>query len=312
MEGGYTTNVCDICGKTEILEGAGALGHAFTSFVSDGNATCTEDGTKTAQCDRCGRAHTVTDPGSALGHCYDGGLIIQFPGCLTEGIMTYRCELCGDAYDEVLAAVGHQYDTSFMVPPACEETGYTVYSCTGCGDTFAEHDTPATGHLYDQGWCLYCGALEPGYARYTCSIQSFGDPEEPIYLELIPVGSPQAAYSYRLVDNTGEHHLNGIIPGDYTLAIHKKNHVSRYFTVSIQAGENHEDQPWKICLLGDVSGDGRVNVGDVAQLYSHIRKTNLITDEYALACADVTGDGRLNVGDTATLYSHVKNTKKLY
>ena len=121
-----------------------------------------------------------------------------------------------------------------------------------------------------------------------------------------------AAYGSMVHGNTGGFEFIGVVPGEYTLAIHKKNHVTRYFTVSLQAGDNREVQSLKIYLLGDVSGDGRVNVGDVAQLYGHIRKTNLLTDEYALACADVTGDGRLNVGDTATLYSHVKNTKKLY
>jgi hypothetical protein len=45
-----------------------ALGHSFTNYVSDGNATCTEDGTKTAKCDRCDVTDTIADPDSALGH----------------------------------------------------------------------------------------------------------------------------------------------------------------------------------------------------------------------------------------------------
>jgi hypothetical protein len=113
-------------------------------------------------------------------------------------------------------------------------------------------------------------------------------------------------------NGTANFRFVGVVPGDYTLVIQKKNHVTRSFSVSIQVGEENPVQTWKICLLGDVSGDGRVNVGDVAQLYSHIRKTSIITDAYALACADVTGDGRWNVGDTATLYAHIRNTKKLY
>ena len=39
-----------------------ALGHSFTNYVSDGNATCTADGTKTAKCDRgCGATDTIPD-----------------------------------------------------------------------------------------------------------------------------------------------------------------------------------------------------------------------------------------------------------
>ena len=42
------------------------LGHSFTSYVSNNDATYTEDGTKTAKCDRCSATDTVVDKGSAL------------------------------------------------------------------------------------------------------------------------------------------------------------------------------------------------------------------------------------------------------
>lgn len=42
--------------------------HSYTHYKSDGNATCTADGTKTAQCDNCTQQDTVTDVGSVLGH----------------------------------------------------------------------------------------------------------------------------------------------------------------------------------------------------------------------------------------------------
>lgn len=44
------------------------LGHLFTNYVSNGDATSTEDGTKTAVCDRegCTATETVTDSGTRL------------------------------------------------------------------------------------------------------------------------------------------------------------------------------------------------------------------------------------------------------
>ena len=59
---------------------------------------------------------------------------------------------------------------------------------------------------------------------------------------------------------------------------------------------------------GDINGDGKVNVGDVSRLYSHVRGVRLITDEDALRRADVTGDGKLNIGDTAGVYSMIRTT----
>ena len=50
--------------ETEVIE---AIGHSFTDYISDGNATIESDGTKTAHCDNgCGAIDTVVDQGSQL------------------------------------------------------------------------------------------------------------------------------------------------------------------------------------------------------------------------------------------------------
>ncbi len=45
------------------------LGHKLEDPISDNNATCTEDGTKSKRCS-CGYFETIADPGSKLGHTY--------------------------------------------------------------------------------------------------------------------------------------------------------------------------------------------------------------------------------------------------
>ncbi|MCM1382849.1 MAG: leucine-rich repeat domain-containing protein, partial [Muribaculaceae bacterium] len=61
--------VCEICGA----EYGEPNGHNFTDYVSDGNATCTVDGTKTAKCDNCEETDTVTDAGSKKEHNFSNG-----------------------------------------------------------------------------------------------------------------------------------------------------------------------------------------------------------------------------------------------
>ena len=56
--------VCKICGYSEI----DPLGHSFTVYVPNNDATYTEDGTKTSHCDICGEESTVADVGSMLGY----------------------------------------------------------------------------------------------------------------------------------------------------------------------------------------------------------------------------------------------------
>ena len=63
--GGYTTYTC-ACGESYTAEETEALGHSFTNYISDNNATVDSDGTKTAKCDRCDATDTIIDEGSRL------------------------------------------------------------------------------------------------------------------------------------------------------------------------------------------------------------------------------------------------------
>ncbi len=115
------------CGEkgTETFTSGNALGHSFTNYVSDNNATCTQDGTKTAKCDRCNETDTVKDIDSKLHHSY------------TEQIVS----------DEYLAA-----------PATCTKKATYYYSCK-CGatgiKTFEYGST--TDHNFVNGRCTYCG-----------------------------------------------------------------------------------------------------------------------------------------------------------
>ena len=64
-EKGYTTYTC-ACGDSYVDDYLDAVGHSFTNYISDGNATLESDGTKTAKCDRCDVTDTVVDAGSKL------------------------------------------------------------------------------------------------------------------------------------------------------------------------------------------------------------------------------------------------------
>lgn len=54
---------CAGCGATQTTP----AGHTFLHYVSDNNATYTEDGTKTAKCEHCAKTDTQPDLGTALG-----------------------------------------------------------------------------------------------------------------------------------------------------------------------------------------------------------------------------------------------------
>lgn len=104
--------------------------------------------------------------------------------------------------------------------------------------------------------------------------------------------------------SNGTYELTDIPFGTYTIRAGKENHAPRTDIINVSDVTFHHDI-W-LCLLGDVTGDGRINVADTSMVYAHARETARITDEYILACADVTGDGKINVADTSKIYAQAR------
>ena len=84
---------CEICNTIlEEQKEIPALGHEFKNYVSNNDATCTEDGTKTAKCTRCDETKTVTDEGTKLQHNYETK--VTEATCTADGYTTYTCTKC--------------------------------------------------------------------------------------------------------------------------------------------------------------------------------------------------------------------------
>ena len=140
-------------------------------------------------------------------------------------------------------------------------------------------------------------------AALSGKITSFGDASEMVTVQLW-----QEDAVYTVTTTEGTYTFENVAFGSYTLKVSKAKHVTRAYAVVVEADAQLDV---KIHLLGDVTGDGRVNVADTSKVYSHVKGSALLTD-YALACADVDGNGKINVADTSKVYSHVKGSKLLW
>ena len=204
----------------------------------------------------------------------------------------------------------HTWDAgSETKTPTCTQDGEITYTCAVCQATQTEAVT-AAGHQYDNGVCSVCGEADPDYTHLNGTVESFGSDTRETTIQLFESGNQTPAYTATVTGNNAEYTISGIVPGSYTMTVRKENHVTRIDTVTVVSGVNTQDV--KICLIGDVNGDGQVNVIDTAQLYSHIRVTALITDDYALLCGDVNSDGQVNVIDVSMVYAHVRGTNQLW
>ena len=148
-------------------------------------------------------------------------------------------------------------------------------------------------------------------ATYTVSgtATSFNSDTDNVTIQLILKGYSEAAYETIVKGNSATYSIANVAPGTYTMKVMKKNHVAREYTVTV--GSSNVVQDVKICLLGDVTGDGKVNTKDWARLKAHVNETSNLTG-YELACGDVNGDSKVNIKDWARLKAHVNESNPLW
>ena len=150
-------------------------------------------------------------------------------------------------------------------------------------------------HSYADGLCQHCGQAQPN--TLIVNLKAPGAATVRLY-----VGGKEApAYTASVTDGT--YHFESIAPGAYTLRIECEGTVTREYPITVDKGQIVQDA--QVCRAGDVNGDNEVNIGDVAQLYSHA-KDGTQPEGYAAQCADMNGDGQINIGDVAKAYAATK------
>ena len=108
---------------------------------------------------------------------------------------------------------------------------------------------------------------------------------------------------------TEAYSFEAVAEGVYTLRISKVHHITREYEVTVADQDVTCDVV--ICPMGDVTGDGSVNIKDFQRLLRHVNKT-IPLEGYALNCGDVTGDGTCNIKDFQRLLRHVNKTNPLF
>ena len=162
---GVRTYTCTSSSHTK-TEDIPALNHSFAGqeYVSDNNATCEQDGTKTAKCVRygkggCSATDTVTDVGSKLGHAFESKDYVSNGDatCEQDGTKTAKCVRYGkggctatDTVPDVGSKLGHDFKSKDYVSngdATCEQDGTKTAKCVryGQGGCTAMDTVPDTG-----------------------------------------------------------------------------------------------------------------------------------------------------------------------
>ncbi len=142
------TGYCETCLNPYRLP----TGHKMTNYESDNNATCTQDGTKTARCqnDGCGESKTIPDEGSKLGHNFINYTPNGDANCTSVGTRTATCSRCTatDTQPGEGVAPNHNVISDPAIPPTCTRDGLTAGShCSRCQEVLTAQNTVARlGH----------------------------------------------------------------------------------------------------------------------------------------------------------------------
>lgn len=137
------------------------------------------------------------------------------------------------------------------------------------------------------------------------TVTSFGEANEPVTIRLLENG----AELDKVTSTDGTYSFSSVSPGNYTIEVSKLNHATRTYEITVERED--VSNALKTHLKGDINGDGKVNVVDVAKANAHAKKTVYI-EGYELLCADINGDGKVNVVDVAKMNAHAKKTVFLW
>ena len=205
--------------------------------------------------------------------------------CTEKGEKSIHCSIC----DTVKEGTEIELELKEHKKPTNTETGIKTFTCKECNQTKTE--------IIDILKYSITGTLE------SCFIEN-----EKISIQLIKKGDTEPIYEYTSEENMTEYSFSDLLAGTYELRVMKKNHVTRIYNIEI--ANNNITQNVKICLIGDLNGDGKVNNKDWNRLYNHINELDILTG-YELLCADINKDERVNIKDWNRMYDHITEVNPL-
>ena len=128
-----------------------------------------------------------------------------------------------------------------------------------------------------------------------------GSSTTPKYTVSVPGGIKDSSGKY-----IAEYEIPDVAAGTYTMTVSKSKHVTREYTVTVNNGKVTQNA--EIWMLGDVNGDGFINMTDASQINRKFNGKTSVFDTgdaeikaYRLKVANVYSDDNINTTDAAQI-----------
>lgn len=238
-----------------------ALGHEWSDWEVDLEATSRTDGIKHRTCMRCGEVETYAIPSDHHKHTMEEHVVA--PTCTEQGYTELRCVNsaglpCGKTYviqGSEKPALGHTYGGNSsirtIVEPTCTTTGLKEYNCTRCGDTYTEI-LPPLGHNYElkPENSREPDCTQPGTEYYVCG--QCGD----VHLVRLPAkghdwGDWIVDKQATDLEDGAQHRICKVCGERQEEVIPKLDHVHNYIPTPIEPTCEQQGYTRYTCACGD-------------------------------------------------------------
>ena len=284
---------CERCGKTE----GEALGHNWKEATCETAKTCERCGETEGEalghswkeatceepktCKRCGKVE-----GKAKGHTEVIDKKVE-PTCTQSGLTEGKhCSVCNKVLQAQtkISALGHDYK-SVVTKPTTTKQGYTTHTCTRCGDSYKDS---------------YTAPIEEPESLYIASsIYNVGDK----YISKIKAKTTVKTLKEKLSTNA----TNVTISNKGT-TLKETDYIGTGMKITFKLGE--ETKEYTLVVTGDITGDGKLQNGDLIKLVRYRVELITLEEPYKLA-ADVNGDSRVTDSDIIVIARVLVNLREL-
>ncbi len=256
---------------------------------------------------------SVPHPWAGERPIYNNNLVAGLPGGVSVVSYTWYASATGERIQaDMTFNAGRRYHVNMILQ--CEE-GYYIADDEEL-DAYVNGEKAYVSAQDGNRTTLTVGYTVPVASGVRGQVVSFHDDSD-VTVSLFADGSAQPQYTVAVPAGeksggkyTAVYDIPEVAPGTYTMQVSKKNHVTREYIIDV--GTENVTQNVKIHLLGDINGDGSVDMKDWGRMRSHINETNMLTDDYALACADVIKDGKVDMKDWGRMRSHINEANPLW
>lgn len=301
----------------------GLCEHTYENGIVTVEAGCTTVGKMQYTCTKCGQTTTEIIPAKHTEGSVFNVETVTPVSCTQDGLLRYTCRDCGYVKEETVTAY-HNDDSYYRYVSrnanvhsytqrreteltrenhllqltytnTCTEDGYEMNACRFC--EYAEQGEPvaARGHYLVSTGATEPTCTEPGHTGGACIRCDYVEEGE----EIPPLGhdwgEPVVTEATCTKDGKSVHTCNRCGLEEVLETYPAKGHQYDENGVCTVCGANKPEY-----IPGDVTGDGRVTIRDVAAIRQYLAGKLTLTDEQ-LAAGDVTGDGRITIRDISYL-----------